>query len=118
MTFTAWKIRCSDGSETMSSNAKSFAAFNGIRSARRKRLTEAREGLPTSFFGFNSNGKISGLFDFVFVVLQRDTATGSVCNGIGDAAAMLGSFPVKIIATTPFRHGSPEEYRAWAGQWR
>ncbi|QWL35078.1 hypothetical protein [Rathayibacter toxicus] len=77
----------------MSSNAKSFAAFNGIRSARRKQLTEAPEGLPTSFFGFNSNSKISGLFDFVFVVLQRDTASGCVCSGIGDAAAFVELCP-------------------------
>lgn len=107
-TFTAWKIRRPDGSETMSANAKSFATFNDIRSAgtaaeKKKvyvalraarpelelpsastsalideamttwesahtdQLTEAPEGLPTNFFGFNSNGKMSGLFDFVLV---------------------------------------------------
>ncbi|PPB48371.1 ATP-dependent endonuclease [Arthrobacter pityocampae] len=107
-TFTAWKIRRPDGSETMSANAKSFAAFNDIRassaaaekkklyvalraahpelelpaastsalideamttweSAHTEQLTNAPEGLPTNFFGFNSNGKMSGLFDFVLV---------------------------------------------------
>lgn len=107
-TFTAWKIRRPDGSETMSANAKSLAAFNDIRSAgtalekkklyvalrtaqpelelptastsalidqamttwesaHTEQLTEAPEGLPTNFFGFNSNGKMSGLFDFVLV---------------------------------------------------
>lgn len=107
-TFTAWKIRRTDGSETMSANAKGFAEFNDVKAAatateRKKlyaalraarpelelpaastsplvdeamttwesahvdRLTDAREGLPTNFFGFNSNGKMSGLFDFVLV---------------------------------------------------
>ncbi|SKA95796.1 Predicted ATP-dependent endonuclease of the OLD family, contains P-loop ATPase and TOPRIM domains [Agreia bicolorata] len=30
-------------------------------------LVDAPEGLPTNFFGFNSGGKMSGLFDFVLV---------------------------------------------------
>jgi len=31
------------------------------------RLVDMPEGLPTNFFGFNSGGKMSGLFDFVLV---------------------------------------------------
>ena len=107
-TFTAWKHWNSDGSESLSANAKSYPRFNEIRSctgAGDKKsaynalrsldstlglpawtnqdaayetmvawemdhitlLVEAPENLQTNFFGFNSNGKMSGLFDFVLV---------------------------------------------------
>ncbi len=107
-TFTVWKSRSTDGSELTSANAKSFPAFDEIKSAtgaqvkkdlyaklrderrdldlppastamavdqamtawetaNRNLLVEAPETLQTNFFGFNSGGKLSGLFDFVLV---------------------------------------------------
>lgn len=107
-TFTAWKRRGADGTESLSANAKNYAPFNAIRgkgSAADKKaayndlrnsdsllglpawssvdaanqamttweaghtdkLVEAPESLQTNFFGFNSGGKMSGLFDFVLV---------------------------------------------------
>ena len=107
-TFTAWKRNDTDGTESLSANAKSYAPFNAIRTikaaADRKvaynqlrssdssldlptwssveaanqamtawesnhinQLIEAPESLQTNFFGFNSAGKMSGLFDFVLV---------------------------------------------------
>lgn len=107
-TFTAWKRRVPDGTDSLSANAKSYAPFNDIRgkgSAAEKKsaynnlrtldaslglpawsnvdaanqgmttwetdhtdqLVEAPESLQTNFFGFNSGGKMSGLFDFVLV---------------------------------------------------
>lgn len=107
-TFTAWKRRGADGTESISANSKSYAPFNAIRgkvSATDKKiaynnlrtsdssiglpawsnvdaanqamtaweaghtdqLVEAPESLQTNFFGFNSGGKMSGLFDFVLV---------------------------------------------------
>lgn len=107
-TFTAWKCRNPDGTETLSANSKSYIQFNTIRSkgsaADKKaaynelrnsdpalnlpawsnveaanqamtlwetdhtdKLTEAPDSLQTNFFGFNSSGKMSGLFDFVLV---------------------------------------------------
>lgn len=107
-TFTAWKRRGPDETESLSANSKSYAPFNAIRgkgsAADKKaayndlrnsdaslglpgwssvdaanqamttweaghtdRLVEAPESLQTNFFGFNSGGKMSGLFDFVLV---------------------------------------------------
>lgn len=107
-TFTAWKCRGTDGTESLSANSKSYEPFNDIRgkgSATEKKaaynalrtsdpslgllawsnvdaanqamtawetghtdqLVEAPEFLQTNFFGFNSGGKMSGLFDFVLV---------------------------------------------------
>lgn len=107
-TFTAWKRRSIEGSETLSANSKSYAPFNAVRSkvsaldkksaynnlkttepliglpawsnteaanqamttwesSHTAQLVEAPEYLQTNFFGFNSNGKMSGLFDFVLV---------------------------------------------------
>ncbi|RDZ27483.1 ATP-dependent nuclease [Lysobacter silvisoli] len=107
-TFTAWKRRSPDGTESLSANSKSYTPFNAIRgkgSAADKKsaynelrtsdpslglpawtsvdaanqamttweaghtnqLVEAPELLQTNFFGFNSGGKMSGLFDFVLV---------------------------------------------------
>lgn len=107
-TFTAWKTRRSDGTETLSANAKSYPPFVEVRSkatARDKQsaytnlrsgnpslelpawtnqadaeasmttwetantdnLVDSPDDLQTNFFGFNSNGKMSGLFDFVLV---------------------------------------------------
>jgi len=107
-TFTAWKRRSSDGSDVLSANAKSFPAFNAIKSAigatakkdlystlrtantslglppantaatieqamttweasHPEQLVDAPDALQTNFFGFNSGGKMSGLFDFVLV---------------------------------------------------
>lgn len=107
-TFTAWKVRKSDGTESLSANAKGYPDFVPIRAAaaagekrtlygelRGRRpdlglptansgtavdqaltawesehtddLVEAPENLQTNFFGFNSDGKMSGLFDFVLV---------------------------------------------------
>lgn len=118
-TFTAWKIRNFDGSETMSANARSFSPFNSIKVAanvpERKRLYgELRENQPelmlpsattgkqiedamirweaenpdqltaspselqTNFFGFNSKGKMSGLFDFVLVTADLRASEESV----------------------------------------
>jgi len=108
LTFTAWKRRGADGTETISANSKSYAQFSGIRSkgvaadkraayndlrtsnsslslpawssveaanqamttweaAHTDQLVDAPESLQTNFFGFNSGGKMSGLFDFVLV---------------------------------------------------
>lgn len=108
MTFTAWKVHYTDGTEVLSANLKSYPPFAEIRSknsASEKKvaynqlrsdepslglptwtnqeaaleamtawearntdkLVEAPANLQTNFFGFNSNGKMSGLFDFVLV---------------------------------------------------
>lgn len=108
VTFTAWKVHHTDGSEVLSANLKSYPPFAVIRSKRTAaekkeacnllrsndsslglptwttqeavqnamtaweasntdKLVEAPSELQTNFFGFNSNGKMSGLFDFVLV---------------------------------------------------
>jgi putative ATP-dependent endonuclease of OLD family len=118
-TFTAWKRRSPDGSESLSANSKSYAPFNAIRekgSAGDKKtaynelrasdaslglpawtnqdaasqaivaweaehsdqLAEAPENLQTNFFGFNSSGKMSGLFDFVLVTADLRAGEESV----------------------------------------
>ncbi|MBS1095267.1 ATP-dependent nuclease [Gluconobacter wancherniae] len=41
-------------------------------------LAEAPESLQTNFFGFNSNGKMSGLFDFVLVTADLRASEESV----------------------------------------
>lgn len=107
-TFTAWKRRGTDGTESLSANSKGYAPFSAIRSkgsgadkrtaynelrtadpslnlpawssvdaanqamttweaGHTDQLVEAPESLQTNFFGFNSGGKMSGLFDFVLV---------------------------------------------------
>lgn len=107
-TFTAWKRRSPDGTESLSANSKSYPPFNAIRAKgtagdkkiayndlrnsdssiglpawsnldnanqtmttweanNTDQLVEAPEYLQTNFFGFNSGGKMSGLFDFVLV---------------------------------------------------
>ncbi|MBB2932789.1 ATP-dependent nuclease [Paraburkholderia silvatlantica] len=118
-TFTAWKRRGPDGTETLSANSKSYAPFNTIRSkgtaADKKaayndlrnsdaslglpawsnadaanqamttweaghtdQLVEAPEPLQTNFFGFNSGGKMSGLFDFVLVTADLRASEESI----------------------------------------
>ncbi len=118
-TFTAWKRRSSDGTESLSANSKSYPPFNVIRgkgSAAEKKaaynelrtsdaslglptwsnvdaasqamtaweadhidqLVEAPESLQTNFFGFNSNGKMSGLFDFVLVTADLRASEESI----------------------------------------
>lgn len=118
-TFTAWKRRGPDGTESLSANSKSFPPFNAIRSkgsAADKRaayndlrtsdsslgllawssveaanqamttweaghtdqLVEAPESLQTNFFGFNSGGKMSGLFDFVLVTADLRASEESI----------------------------------------
>lgn len=118
-TFTAWKRRNPDGSETLSANAKSYPPFNRVRekgSAAEKKaeynelrarqpaiglpawtnldastqfmtaweadhtaeLDEAPEQLQTNFFGFNSGGKMSGLFDYVLVSADLRASEESV----------------------------------------
>ncbi|MEZ2308902.1 ATP-dependent endonuclease [Paraburkholderia sp. RCC_158] len=118
-TFTAWKRRGNDGSESLSANSKSYAPFNAIRgkgSAADKKaaynnlrtsdsslglpawsnvdaanqamttweadhtdqLVEAPESLQTNFFGFNSGGKMSGLFDFVLVTADLRASEESI----------------------------------------
>lgn len=118
-TFTAWKHRSPDGTESLSANSKSYAPFNTIRgkgSAADKKaayndlrtsdaslglpawssvdaanqamtaweaghtdqLVEAPESLQTNFFGFNSGGKMSGLFDFVLVTADLRASEESV----------------------------------------
>lgn len=118
-TFTAWKRRSPDGSETLSANSKSYPGFNDIKSAGSARekqsqykalrvaqpdlglptatsgiavdqamtewesahtdqLTDAPEALQTNFFGFNSGGKMSGLFDFVLVTADLRAGEESV----------------------------------------
>lgn len=118
-TFTAWKRRGPDGTESLSANSKSYAPFNAIRakaSAADKKaayvelrksdssldlpswssvdaanhtmttweadhtnqLVEAPEALQTNFFGFNSGGKMSGLFDFVLVTADLRASEESV----------------------------------------
>lgn len=61
-TFTAWKIRNFDGSETMSANARSFSPFNNIKVAanvpERKRLYgELRENQPELMLPSATTGK-------------------------------------------------------------
>ncbi|MBW5285864.1 ATP-dependent nuclease [Burkholderia gladioli] len=118
-TFTAWKRRGQDGSESLSANSKSYAPFNAIRgkgsaadkkaaynelrtsdaslglpawtnvdaanqamttweSAHNDQLDEAPESLQTNFFGFNSGGKMSGLFDFVLVTADLRASEESI----------------------------------------
>ncbi|MBQ0918498.1 ATP-dependent endonuclease [Hydrogenophaga aromaticivorans] len=118
-TFTAWKCRGSDGSESLSANSKSYEPFNAIRgkgSAADKKaayndlrtsdvslglpswsnldaatqamttweaghtdqLVEAPGSLQTNFFGFNSGGKMSGLFDFVLVTADLRASEESI----------------------------------------
>ncbi len=43
------------------------AAIRAWESANVEKLTELPETLQTNFFGFNSAGKMSGLFDFVLI---------------------------------------------------
>lgn len=118
-TFTAWRRRGPDGSESLSANAKSYAPFNVIRgkgsaadkkaayndlrtldsslalpawtnvdaanqamttweAANTDQLAEAPEALQTNFFGFNSGGKMSGLFDFVLVTADLRASEESI----------------------------------------
>jgi putative ATP-dependent endonuclease of the OLD family len=118
-TFTAWKRRRPDGTESLSANSKSYPPFNLIRgheSAAEKRaayvslraseealglpswssvdasnqamtaweaahvdkLIDAPEPLQTTFFGFNSSGKMSGLFDFVLVTADLRASEESI----------------------------------------
>ena len=118
-TFTAWKRRGQDGSESLSANSKSYAPFNVIRgmgsatdkkaaynvlrtsesslglqawsnvdaanqamttweAAHTDQLVEAPESLQTNFFGFNSGGKMSGLFDFVLVTADLRASEESI----------------------------------------
>ncbi|AXV99846.1 ATP-dependent endonuclease [Ralstonia solanacearum] len=118
-TFTAWKRRGQDGSESLSANSKSYAPFNTIRgkgsaadkkaayndlrtsdsslglpawsnvdaanqamttweAAHTDQLVEAPESLQTNFFGFNSGGKMSGLFDFVLVTADLRASEESI----------------------------------------
>jgi len=118
-TFTAWKRRGPDGSESLSANSKSFAPFSVIRgkgsaadkkaayndlrtadaslglpawsnveaasqamtaweAAHTEQLVEAPESLQTNFFGFNSGGKMSGLFDFVMVTADLRASEESI----------------------------------------
>lgn len=117
--FTAWKKRSPDGTETLSANSKSYGPFNSIReqgsaadkklaynslrnaepdlglpawnntenalqaltaweSANTSSLVDAPESLQTNFFGFNSGGKMSGLFDFVLVTADLRASEESV----------------------------------------
>lgn len=118
-TFTAWKSRSPDGTESLSANSKSYPPFNGVRgkgSAAEKKaaynelrasdptldlpawsnvdaanqvmttweaghtdkLVESPESLQTNFFGFNSGGKMSGLFDFVLVTADLRASEESI----------------------------------------
>lgn len=118
-TFTAWKRRSSEGSETLSANAKGFPEFNPIKAAsgatakkdqyaalrgsrpdlnlpaantgaavdqamtawessHTDHLVDAPEALQTNFFGFNSGGKMSGLFDFVLVTADLRASEESI----------------------------------------
>ncbi len=118
-TFTAWKLRSSDGSEVLSANAKGFPEFTAIKTAKNAtnkkdeyaRLRSSRpdlqlpaagtgpaidqaitsweaahidqlgdmsEALQTNFFGFNSGGKMSGLFDFVLVTADLRASEESI----------------------------------------
>jgi putative ATP-dependent endonuclease of OLD family len=119
VTFTAWKRRCPDGTESLSANSKSYPLFNAIRgkgsaadkktaynelraadtsldlpawsnveaasqtmttweAAHTDQLVEAPESLQTNFFGFNSGGKMSGLFDFVLVTADLRASEESI----------------------------------------
>lgn len=118
-TFTAWKRRSPDGTDSLSANSKSYEPFNTVRakgSASDKKaaynelrssdsslglpawssvdaagqamttweadhtglLVEAPESLQTNFFGFNSGGKMSGLFDFVLVTADLRASEESI----------------------------------------
>jgi putative ATP-dependent endonuclease of OLD family len=118
-TFTAWKRRSPDGTESLSANSKSYATFNAIRSKgsagdkkvaynnlrnsisslglpawssvevanqamttweadHTDQLVESPEFLQTNFFGFNSGGKMSGLFDFVLVTADLRAGEESI----------------------------------------
>ena len=158
-TFTAWKTRSADGSETFSANAKSYPAFNEIReknSAAEKKaaytalrnaestlnlpawtnqndsmqalvtweanhtdqLVEAPETQTTKFFGFNSGGKMSDLFDFVLVAGDlraseeaqdsRSSVIGKILERSVDRTAADAEI-AKIVATS--RAAQQEVYR-------
>jgi predicted ATP-dependent endonuclease of OLD family len=118
-TFTAWKIRESDGSEVFSANAKGFPAFTPIKEAKSVaekktlyvavskeqpdlklpkastgsaindaitqwesanigKLSDIPETVQTNFFGFNSGGKMSSLFDYVLVTADLRASEESV----------------------------------------
>lgn len=118
-TFTAWKRRGQDGSESLSANSKSYTPFNAIRekgsaaekkatynelrnsdsslglpawsnvddvnqamttweAAHTDQLVESPESLQTNFFGFNSGGKMSGLFDYVLVTADLRASEESI----------------------------------------
>lgn len=118
-TFTAWKRRGPDGTESLSANSKSYSLFSVIRgkvsaadkkaaynelrtsdaslglpawtnvdaanqamtaweAAHTDQLVESPESLQTNFFGFNSGGKMSGLFDFVLVTADLRASEESI----------------------------------------
>lgn len=53
--------------QTVSTGPAIEAAMVAWESANTDRLVDLPEALQTNFFGFNSNGKMSGLFDYVLV---------------------------------------------------
>jgi len=141
-TFTAWKLRSSNGAEIFSANAKGFPDFNDIKAAtsatakkelyaelRRTRtelglptattatavdqamttweaanteqLVEAPEALQSNFFGFNSGGKMSGLFDFVLVTADLRASEES----LDGKASIIG----RILERSVDRSAADEE---------
>ncbi|OYT90626.1 MAG: ATP-dependent endonuclease [Burkholderiales bacterium PBB3] len=75
------ELRSSDSSLGLSawSNAEvANQAMTTWESAHTDQLVEAPEALQTNFFGFNSGGKMSGLFDFVLVTADLRASEESV----------------------------------------
>lgn len=61
------RARTDLGLPTATTGAAVDQAMTAWEAANTERLVEAPEALQTNFFGFNSGGKMSGLFDFVLV---------------------------------------------------
>ncbi len=55
------------GLPTWTNQEAALDAMTGWEASNTDKLIEAPANLQTNFFGFNSNGKMSGLFDFVLV---------------------------------------------------
>lgn len=75
------ELRSSDSSLGLSAWTNSDAALQALtawEAAHTDQLVEAPEPLQTNFFGFNSGGKMSGLFDFVLVTADLRASEESV----------------------------------------
>jgi len=75
------ELRTSDASPSLpawSSVDAAFQAMTAWEADHIDQLAEAPESLQTNFFGFNSGGKMSGLFDFVLVTADLRASEESI----------------------------------------